>query len=269
MRRGMCLLGVALLGTGCQNRTVTEQARQIELLTAENRALKAKVERQAAEIQRLAETAQAAPVESSPRPAGSKEPFLRVEDTPAYRNLSQSLDESNKLLAQLQPRVKALEEQIQVTTAENQKLAAAQNELAAQLESAQASLEAAKKEVQAREARLAEFEANLRKLRSETAAQSQKSAQIARVLREIEEIERRRDAAANSILGRYRDVTEQFRNLAVGLDGQRGTEGVVNTPVDLSRIQQLMALADEDLRNLRSLSAQAAQAQRRLTAALK
>ncbi len=265
MRKGIFLLGTALLWTGCQNKTVTEQARRIELLTAENRELKAKVERQAAEIQRLAEMAHATPVESLPRPAGSREPFLRVEDTPAYRSLSLSLDESNKLLAQLQPRVRALEEQIQVTTAENQKLAAAQNELAAQLESAQASLESARKEVQAREARLAEFEATLRKLRSETSAQ----AQNARVLREIEDIERRRDAAANSILGRYRDVTEQFRNLAVGLDGQRGTEGVMNTPVDLSRIQQLMALADEDLRNLRALSAQAAQAQRRLTAALK
>ncbi|MFN0171153.1 MAG: lipoprotein [Bryobacteraceae bacterium] len=268
MRRMVVFLGSLILLAGCQNKTLMEQTRRIEKLEAENRDLKGKVDQQMKEIERLAAaTPRVVEQPQASKPLGAKDPFLRVEDTAAYQNLSRSLDESNRQVGELRPRLKALEDQIQATTQENQKLAAAQGELSAQLSKANESLDAGRKEVLARDGKLAELEAANRKLRNDVAAQGQKGSQLAKILGEIEEIERRREAAANNILSRYRDVTEQFRNVAFGMDGRRTSEGVIAPPVDLSRIQQLIALADEDLRNLRNLNAQAARAQRKLTAA--
>ncbi len=268
----MCRMVVVFLGSlillaGCQNKTLLEQTRRIEKLEAENRDLKARLEQQTKEIERLAAASrQVVEPPQASKPSGAKDPFLRVEDTAAYQNMSRSLEESNRLLGELRPRLKALEDQIQATTQENQRLATAQGELSAQLSKANESLNSARKEIHARDGKLAELEAANRKLRNDVSAQGQKGSQIARVLGEIEEIEKRREAAANSILSRYRDVTEQFRNVAFGIDGRRTSEGVISSSVDLSRIQQLIALAEEDLRNLRNLNAQASRAQRKLIA---
>lgn len=74
-----------------------------------------------------------------------------------------------------------------------------------------------------------------------------------------------------TILGRYRDITEQYRALANLFDNRRGAEGTpgsatVNPGPELARIQSTVGMAEEDLRQLNGLNAQALQLQKRLQA---
>jgi hypothetical protein len=56
------------------------------------------------------------------------------------------------------------------------------------------------------------------------------------------------------MLRRYKDVTEQYRALSARLDN----------PPDTSRIQDSIALAEEDMRQLAGLNAQASRLQQRI-----
>ena len=67
----------------------------------------------------------------------------------------------------------------------------------------------------------------------------------------------------SSILRRYKDLTEQYRSLSGALDGRRPDSVGVNVP-DLSRIQNSILMADEELRQIASLNAQALRVQRKI-----
>jgi chromosome segregation ATPase len=82
------------------------------------------------------------------------------------------------------------------------------------------------------------------------------------MLRELEEINRRRETYFTSILRRYKEVTEQYRALATRLESAR--DNVAPPGPELSRIQAAVASAEEDLRQLATLNAQAARIQQKL-----
>jgi chromosome segregation ATPase len=259
MRRVSFVLVLSVALAACSKRGVDVHEKRIADLDMENRALR----QQVSDLEKRL----AAPVGVQPEPSrspsptsGSKEPFLRVEDSPAYRNLSGNLAESNRLLEEARARLRAMEEQIAVTTEENQKLGAAQRELQTQLAQAGENLEAARKDVASREQRIQQAEETARKLKADSTAASQKNSQLLKVLDELEDIHRRREAAANNLYGRYRDLNEFLRSLSLTV--QTSNEGSAQT--DLSRIQQLISMADEDMRQLRSLNAQAARANKKL-----
>ena len=260
MRRITAVVALSFALAGCSKRGPDEREKRIAQLESENRALQEQI---AERDKRLAAMGSPTPEPArAPSPnTQSKEPFIRVEDSPAYRNLSATLAESNRQLNEMRPRMAALEEQIAVTTAENQKLGTAQRDLQTQLDQANANVETLRHDAAAREQRIQQAEEALRKMRTDTAAISQKNTQLTKVLDELEDIQRRREAAANSIYGRYRDLSEQLRTLS--LTAQSSNDGAAQT--DLSRIQQLISMADEDMRQLRSLNAQAARVNKKLS----
>jgi hypothetical protein len=73
-------------------------------------------------------------------------------------------------------------------------------------------------------------------------------------LADLEELNRRREAYVGNILRRYRDIADHFRALPAGADQS----------ADLARVNNAIQMAEEDLRQLSALNAQAARIQQRL-----
>jgi hypothetical protein len=82
---------------------------------------------------------------------------------------------------------------------------------------------------------------------------------------DMEDVARRRETLVTNLSTRYREASDTLRALSLQLEN-RGA-GAASGPNDLSRIQNAVTLAEEDLRQLRSLSARARQLQKELAAA--
>ncbi len=134
-----------------------------------------------------------------------------------------------------------------------------QNRLAGleqQLDSTQADLKASRQQI-------ADLEAANARLKSD-AGQAVRAAEFSRALAQLEDLDRRRDAHLTSILSRYRDITSQFRAMSGMLDSARDPNSVAFTGAEVTRIQNAIALADDDLRRLSDLNAQARQLEKKL-----
>jgi hypothetical protein len=66
-------------------------------------------------------------------------------------------------------------------------------------------------------------------------------------------------------LRRYRQITEQYRSMAGMMQTQR-TDAPAAGSADLARIQDSIAMAEEDLRQLNNLNAQALLIQKKMAA---
>jgi uncharacterized membrane protein YccC len=137
---------------------------------------------------------------------------------------------------------------------ENKRLGASEADLKERIASSGRVLAAIKDELKGKDQRLEQLESANLKLREENRGNGEKLSQITRMLRDLEELNRRRENYLTSMLRRYKDVTEQYRALSARLDN----------PPDMSRIQDSIALAEEDMRQLASLNAQASRLQQRI-----
>lgn len=108
--------------------------------------------------------------------------------------------------------------------------------------------------------RLADLEAANRRLREDNRASADKIAQIPRYLRELEEINRRREGYLSNILRRYKDITDQYRALSARLDRDSTAPGAS----ELGAIQNTISMTEEDLRQLASLNSQASRVQQKI-----
>jgi chromosome segregation ATPase len=115
-----------------------------------------------------------------------------------------------------------------------------------------------------KDARSAQLEASLRSLKTES-EQNVRSLQRVRTLSEdLEDLARRREAYITNILGRYREATDSLRTLSLQLENR--TDGSSAGRTDISRIQTAISSAEEDMRQLRSLSTRSRQLQKELLA---
>jgi chromosome segregation ATPase len=115
-------------------------------------------------------------------------------------------------------------------------------------------------DLEARNARLRQIEAANLETRRQTEETLKGLTRLRQVSEELDTLTRRREGYMNNILGRYREATDLFRTMTVRLDSMR--EGTAVAGNDLSRIQNAITLADEDLRQLRSLQTRASQLQK-------
>ena len=92
----------------------------------------------------------------------------------------------------------------------------------------------------------------------------QRFSQAAATLRELDELARRRDNYLNNLQRRYRDVNEQLRALAARLDHYRDSISAPSFSADLPRLQSVIQAAEEDLRQVQNLNAQALRLSQRL-----
>jgi len=248
-------------------RKSAEQANKTAALEAENRELRSRLEdalkrsslppdSRPPDSPRLRELPDRHPVESG----------RIASEALAAQQLRESLKESQAAASRLEARIQELETQIDRTTLENRSLSETGADLREQLATTNRVLEAVQNDLKAKNDRLAQSEtANLR-LREQSNAQSRKTSALAQLSAELQDIHNRREVYLNNVARRYRELADQSRALSGTLENRSDREGASLNPAELSRIQSLITLAEEDLRQLNALNAQALRIQRKLSA---
>jgi len=137
-------------------------------------------------------------------------------------------------------------------------------DLQSQIDTLKQDVESAQAESQASRQRFAALEAEDAKLKTDSSASAARAAEVARVLADLQDLDNRRDALLTSMMRRYRDVTSQFRAMSGVLGSSRDSNSSPLSDAALSRIQSAIATADDDLRQLSELNAQARQLEKKL-----
>ena len=196
------------------------------------------------------------PARTTPAPTAAPHlPAASAPDEQALARLRTSLDDANADVRRLELRVQELQEQVERLAADNNRLAASQADLNESLSSANRAIETERKELNAKAERLAQVEASTQALRQQAASAAQKSSQISQLSADVQALERRRENFVSSILRRYREITEQYRTFA-GAEDRRTPDAPHTGGPDLGRLQNAVSQAEDDLRQLNTLSAQ-------------
>jgi type IV pilus assembly protein PilQ len=207
----------------------------------------------------------APPEVESPTPPGDYQAALAKRDATIER-LTHDLSDA-------QATILGLQSQLTNSNEEREKALAGASELQqeekrdwqAQLDGLKRDLESAQADAQASRQRLATLEADNAQLSSTTSAASTRAVDLARVVVQLQDLDSRRDALLTSIMRRYRDVTSQFRAMSGMLGSSRDSNaGSPFTDAALTRIQNAVSSADDDLRQLTELNAQARQLEKKL-----
>jgi chromosome segregation ATPase len=266
-------LAALLLLTGAgvtiwQARRNAAQALRLAQAEAGNQRLRAQV----AELEKQLAAARAArqpAVEGRPE-AEEKDSLesasakVAADAAKIIQKLQESQAQATASISQLDSRVLDLQAQVGRLNAENQRLTASEADLKDSLAASKNLVDALQKELKTKSDRLIQTEVADQRLRQQTSADSQHLSQMRQSISELQDIYVRQDATLRRILRRYRDVTEQYRSIAGMLDNRRNDPGAV-TNIDLSRIQNSITLAEEDLRQFDGLNAQVQRIQRKLS----
>jgi chromosome segregation ATPase len=228
---------------------------------------------QAADLQSLGELREALrqrELQKTPAEAESPAPLGAYQATLAKRNVT--IEGLNRELGEAQANIKELQAQLSNSSDEREKALASANELhqkeredwQSQFDALKQQLDSAQAESQASRPRLAALEADNAKLKSDNSEGSARAVEFGRVVANLQDLDRRRDAYLTSIMRRYRDITSQFRAMSGMLDSSRDPKSNPLSDAALTRIQNDVSLADDDLRQLSELNAQARQLEKKL-----
>lgn len=256
----VCLAG-AVAGIAYLGRTAARQAAGIERLSRENREL-----REAARTARTAPLEQPDPVHPAAPPgeAPAHVPLKSPEDVALIERLKAGVAEANSSIAQLETRVQELQVEGQRLAVDNKRLSASEADLKDNLSSANRLVEALQNELKAKSERVIQLEVASRKLRDQSAVESARIAQLGQLSAEWQELHRRRETLLNGILRRYKEVTDQYRGLAGLLENRAHAEGPAVSGTDVARIQNSIEQAEDDLRQLNALNAQAVRLEKKI-----
>jgi len=265
--RRWTLLVIVLVGAAAavvwQTRAHRQQAARWMQLSAETDRLRARI----AELSRSAAPAEGAPeptpvagVENPPRIA---RPAINTEDAIAIQRLKLSLADANASIARLESRADEADAQIRNLSLENKRLLGSEADLKENLANANQAVDTLQKELKSSRDRVTQVEIAYQKLRDQSGGDAQKIALLQQLATELQDIHQRREVYLNSILRRYKQITEQYRSMSGVLQTQR-TDAPAAGSADLARIQDSIAMAEEDLRQLNSLNAQARLVQKKM-----
>lgn len=190
------------------------------------------------------------------RPATRPESDTRRLETVRELTQAQSrLSAASASLTELQNRISELESSVERLSVDNKRLAASEANLKEDIDNTRNVVQAMEAELKAKNERLTLSDSTLRKAREELAAANHKSALSAPLATELVEVNRRRENTVTGLQRRYRDVTDQLRALSVRLETQRDNPAAA--VADISRLQTAVQSAEDDLRQLNALNAQA------------
>jgi DNA repair exonuclease SbcCD ATPase subunit len=257
------LAAVAAAGVVWEVRANREQALRIAQLSAQldrARATVAQLERAAPGLAGPPAPAPAAEGAGGPR---ASKPAINPEDAIAMQRQKLSLADANASIARLEARADEAEAQLQNLRLENKRLAGSEADLKENLAAANQLVDALQKELKGNRDHVTQVEIAYQKLRDQSGGDSQKIAGLQQLTGELQDIQQRREVYLNGILRRYKQITEQYRSIAGVLQAQR-TEGPATGSADLARIQDSIAMAEEDFRQLTNLDAQARLIQKKM-----
>jgi len=258
-------LALALAWMGSLYYARRQQDDRLAQLEAENRRLEAHSAELARQLEAVPPGAPPPAREPEaippPRPAAAPARGTQVEGQ-VIVSLRENLGRANATLGELRNRIETLQVEVEKSAEESKRLAASEADLKEQWASTNRVLEAVQGELKTRTERTAHLEATAERLHQENRGIWERLNRVTQLSRELEDIHRRRETYLTSILRRYRELTEQYRVL-VGR-AERPGESAVPAGAELARIQSALAGAEEDLRQLTALNAQAARLQRKI-----
>ena len=203
------------------------------------------------------------PVEAPTEVVGN-EAGIAKRDAAIHR-LEQELSDARASIKDLQAQItSAGEEHEQALATLNERHRNDEADWQSRLDALQKDLDSAQAESEASRQRSAALEAENAKLRNAAGAGSARAAETVRVLADLDELGRRRDSYLTSILRRYRDITSQFRAMSGMLASSRDPNAGALSDAELTRIQNAISQADDDLRQVSELNAQARQLEKKL-----
>jgi len=197
----------------------------------------------------------------APAPVVENQAALAKRDA-AIQRLSQELTDAHASIKDLQAQIaSAGDEHEKALASLNQSHQKDEADWQSRLDALKQELDSAQAESEASRRRSAALEAENGKLRSAASEGSVRAADLGRVLANLEDLGRRRDSYLTSIQRRYRDITSQLRAMS-GMLASNPNSGALNE--ELTRIQNAISQADDDLRQVSELNAQARQLEKKL-----
>ena len=270
MRKGYIILLAAAVAAIIVAVALTRRAVLSNAAAQEDR-LRAELRGLQAQLASKAETPKAAPAEPAPREphahaAPPQAPAESAAEAEAVARLRASLADANSAVARLDLRVQELETEVAKLRVDNQRLTASEADLNENLSSANRAIEAQRRELNAKSDRLAQLEAATQRLRDEATARNRRASEFGQLSAQLQEINRRRENFLSSIVRRYKEVNEQYRSMTAVLDSRRQVDASPEPIADVGRIQNAISQAEDDLRQLNSLTAQAVVLEKKLAA---
>ncbi len=241
---------------------IFRQSRQLARYRQQQSADQAKIH-QLQETLRLHEM-ESIPTEPVPPETDEHRIALAQRDATIAR-LKKELSAAQDSVAQLQAQLLSAGDQRERALASaEERHRKEQAEWQSRLDALQQEVDSAQEEAKTSRLRIADLEATNAKLANNASEGSSRAAETARVVTNLQSLERRRDGYLTSIIRRYRDVTSQFRAMSGMLDSARDGNSSAFNDAALLRIQNAISLADDDLRQLNELNAQISQLEKKL-----
>jgi chromosome segregation ATPase len=208
---------------------------------------------------------QKAPAVAEGRTPGGENHAALAERDATIERLNRELSEAEANITQLQVQLSnSNDEHEKALASANERYQKDHEEWQSRLDALQQQVDSAEAELQASRQRITNLEATNTKLRSENSEGAARTAEFGRVVASLQDLDRRRDAYLTSIIRRYRDITSEFRAMSGMLDSGRDPNSNVFSGATLTRIQNTVSLADDDLRQLSDLNAQARELEKKL-----
>jgi chromosome segregation ATPase len=230
--------------------------------------------RQGARIASLESELRTAEARAVPPPVVPEEPVVRREPDPPPKEapppsptvpainpeidqLRAQLLEAQTSLARLQARVEEMDKRALEAMADRARLSSTELSARTQLDELTSKLNAMAAERPAQEKRLRELETDNERLREQAAAAGQRSGQVGRLANEWQDLSQRQQVYLNNAMRRFRELTDLLRRMPGNLE-MKG-----NGP-ELTRVQSVISMADEDLRQLNDLTVRLGRVQKQL-----
>ena len=260
---GSAVMAVALVVLSRRTMTISEQARAVDKLEADNRELRLRsdqVNREIEILRRQLEEVQAQPEGSARSRAKAELPAGTLEAVRTLGQLRESLENATATIDQLRNHTADLQAELDKVKAQNRDLAAHESELDEKLAGANRLIEAIELEMKSKTDRLTPLQTANKSLRQENEQNKERMSRTSAWASQLEDLNRRRETYLSNILRRYRELTEQYRSLSARNTGESGAP----SGAEISRIQNTISMTEEDLRQLDNLNAQAEKLRKRL-----
>lgn len=273
MKWWLAALAVALLGVGgvlywrnLAGRGTSAEARAWQRTEAELRARLAEAEKRLQALGQPVPAPESAEHPTPQRSSTSSTLYSRREADLAelIRLKDQQLNKSETALADLRAKLAELEQRLSSMQDLDRQLRDTESALRKNIDENTEQIVALQEANRQKDARANQLEASLKALKTESDKQGRSLQRVRALSEDLEDVARRREVYITNILARYREATDSLRTLSLQMENR--TDGGTASRSDISRIQSALTSADEDLRQLRSLSTRSRQLQKELLA---
>lgn len=268
---GIAVVIVSLAGAIVARREVHARRLEAGQLRTEVQQWRAKAEMASKELESLRAAQGLPPAEHAEQaaapPASTDDVAVRRELVKLLAEKDEKLSAAAKDLEQLRGQAEEFEQKVRTLTEETQKLTGSERDARDRLDTARRLTEALQTEMKGKNARALQVEVANQQLRSKEEESRQRISRLVKLAEEADDLYRRREMYMANILRRYREVTDLYRMLNQQFANPR--DGAAPANNDLSRVQNAIYQAEDDMRQLQSLNSQAARLQKEMAAARK